>query len=469
MSYRKFGKNDFFTNTMKAYPKVSFYIKSAEVYYNNVPRQEGVRNKTGTVRVPQDYTGSVSDSTITAANTNLRQTVRNINKGHISLYEYNIDRPIIATNRIVGSFPEAMGTGSHPTSSLFYLKRKSQYNAVDKPIDFVEDKGIIYPFITKDGAGAVWKTVSNTAYMTAFKYGDVLTASYPLSASVSREYITKPYHGTASADHNAHYTALRNRLNFYGARSPAYLVESPYGNKDTLDKMNLISIPSIFYGTRINPGSISLKFFITGTLVGELRDTRNNGELIQVGPTGSTGSGSVAGVALYDEGFLMLTASWALTPATYGFTTSGKDSAKWVYFGAGMHDGLNASNTEAGFTSASYAMDFKGTTETQVMTMFAHANRGEANYSNNPTFIEKGQTRNEYTSSYIFEQKDDIRIKNIVSSSYSDYSAPFKRQLYISKIGVYDRHKNLIGLATLSNPILKEDKDSISFKIKLDI
>ena len=62
-----------------------------------------------------------------------------------------------------------------------------------------------------------------------------------------------------------------------------------------------------------------------------------------------------------------------------------------------------------------------------------------------------------------------IKIKNIVSSSYGDYSAPFKRQVFISKIGIYDENKNLIGVATLSNPILKEDGQDISFKMKIDV
>ena len=103
------------------------------------------------------------------------------------------------------------------------------------------------------------------------------------------------------------------------------------------------------------------------------------------------------------------------------------------------------------------------------MTMFAHARRGEANYSNNPTFIEYGQTKTFFTSSNVYEQTSSIKIKNIVSSSYHDYRAPFKRQVYISKIGIYDENKNLIGVATLSNPILKEDGQDISFKMKLDV
>ena len=474
MSFRKFGENDFFTNTIRAYPKVNFYISGSKVFYNSVPRREGTRNKAGNVKVPQDFANPASgpDTTgriETVANTDDTKSVKNIHRGHLSLYEYNIDRPELATDRIVGSF-----VGPNTTSSLSYSERVAEYNRDSKPIDFVQDKGIIYPFISKDGARASWKTVQSNDYSTAFKYGDVLVSSYPLSASITREYITAPFASTSS--YNAHYVALRNRLNFYGARSAHYLVDSPFGkgssSKDKA-KLNLISIPSIFYGSRIKPGSISLKFYIRGRLIGELTDSRENGELIQVSGSDSTTDGRVAGVALYDEGFLLITGSWALTVETFGFVAASSspssDNPKWIYFGAGTHDGVLASNTAAGFSQASFDISFKGHTETQVMTMFAHANRGEANYSNNPTYIKKGQTRNEYVSRHTFEQRNDVLIKNIASSSYSDYNAPFKRQVYISRVGVYDQYKNLIGLATLSNPILKEDKDNISFKLKLDI
>ena len=60
-----------------------------------------------------------------------------------------------------------------------------------------------------------------------------------------------------------------------------YKVSSPYADKDK-QVINLISIPSIFYGTKIKPGSVSLKWNFTGSMIAELRDTKENGELIQV-------------------------------------------------------------------------------------------------------------------------------------------------------------------------------------------
>ena len=119
--------------------------------------------------------------------------------------------------------------------------------------------------------------------------------------------------------------------------------------------------------------------------------------------------------------------------------------------------------------NASFNLSFRGTTETQVMTMFAQAKRGQANYSNNPTFIQYGQTVLEATSSKVYEENSDRIVKNITTSSYSDYSASFRRQVYISRIALYDKSRNLIGVATLSNPIRKEEDQDLTFKIRLDI
>jgi hypothetical protein len=114
-------------------------------------------------------------------------------------------------------------------------------------------------------------------------------------------------------------------------------------------------------------------------------------------------------------------------------------------------------------------MDFKGTTETQAMTLFAHAKRGEVNYSNNPTFISHSQDRIFYTSSLLYSEPSDLKIKNFVSSAYDDYEVDFKRQVYVSRVAIYDKNKNLIGVATLANPVLKEDNQDLTFKLKLDI
>jgi hypothetical protein len=327
----------------------------------------------------------------------------------------------------------------------------------------------IYPYITKQSAGASFKTVGKVSYSNEFVYGDRITGSYPMTASISREYMKNPSGKTNGAPNHRHFYALKNRLNFLGQRSRHYVVSSSLGNKNT-QTINLISIPSIAYGSRINPGSVSLKWYLTGSLIGELRDEKQNGELIQVGPAGSTGSGSVAGVVLYDEGFLLLTGSWDLSTEQIGLVSGSSDTEpQWIYYGAGAKDNVNVASTSATYASASFDMSFEGHTETQVLTMFAHAGRGQANFSNNPTYVTHGQNKISISSSAVFQENAERTIKNTVSSSFEGYEAPFKRQVYISRIGVYDENKNLIGVATLSSPVLKEETQDLSFKIKLDI
>ena len=264
--------------------------------------------------------------------------------------------------------------------------------------------------------------------------------------------------------------SLKNTLDYYGYLSEHYKVSSSIANKVS-QSINLLSIPSIFYGSKIEPGTVSLKWYYTGSLIGELKDEKQNGELIQVGPEGSTGSGSVAGVVLYNEGFALLTGSWSLSSNSIRLISgSSVDyNPAWLYYGAGALDDVTTSTAGASYASASFGLSFKGTTETQTITMFSHARRGQANYSNNPTFLAYGQNQIQQTSSLVYEENKNKIIYNTVSSSFEGYDADFERQVYISRVGIYDENKNLLGIATLSNPVLKKEDEDLSFKIKLDI
>ena len=285
-----------------------------------------------------------------------------------------------------------------------------------------------------------------------------------------------------------HYWSLKNRLNFYGVRSEHYRVTgsrtaTSYEWIKDQQTINMISVPSIFYGSRIHPGSVSLRWYFTGSLKGELRDNKQNGELIQVTTSSNSSipdnSGSVAGVVLYEEGIILLTGSWALSGDSLPLVKGSTDllNPKWIYFGAGANDGVNAYSTGGGtgaspatrFNSASFGLSFKGETDTQVVTMFANARRGEVNYSNNPTFLEYGQSQIALTSSQIYEENSSRLIKNTVSSSYAHQSASFERQVYVSRVALYDANKNLIGIATLANPVLKKEDQDLTFKLRLDI
>lgn len=312
-------------------------------------------------------------------------------------------------------------------------------------------------FITKDGNLNNFKTVSANDF-SQFQYGDVITGSeYPYVANVSRFHVYD--------EQNRNYIkALKNTLDYYIYSSPHYAYSSSLGNKET-QELSLITIPSIFYGSSIRKGSVSCKWYVTGTVIAELQDIRQNGELIQVGPSGSVGSGSVAGTILYKEGFILLTGSWSLHPTYTDLFGIGLSyyPPSWKYF---MHTGSDETNR---VVSSSFLLDFEGTSYIPTITMLAHAQQGELNHSNNPTYVEYGQEQRLTTGSYAYIENSDIVIKNMVSSSFVDEEPDFKKTTYISKIAIYDEQKNLIGVAKLANPVRKRELDSYTFKLKMDL
>ena len=118
----------------------------------------------------------------------------------------------------------------------------------------------------------------------------------------------------------------------------------------------------------------------------------------------------------------------------------------------------------------SFGLDYKGTNYVPVMTMLAHAPKGELNYSNNPTFVKYGQQKKmtPITGSRVYREQDTILAKNTMTSSYADPTGSYQKQTFISKIGLYDEDNNLIGIATLANPVKKHEDLDYTFKLKLD-
>lgn len=320
----------------------------------------------------------------------------------------------------------------------------------------------VYPFITKEGSLSSFKTTDTDSYNSDFQYGDIITGSnYQLTATLSSEHFLSGE--PVPAYPKSHLLALKNTLDYYKYLSPHYAFNSALGNKRT-QECRLISIPSIFYGKNIKKGSISCKWYVTGTLIAELQDIKRNGELIETyGPN----TGSVAGVALYSEGFLVLTGSWDLNDSYVDnfniFETATTYAPKWFYFLTTGSEGDNI------VPSSSFDFSFDGVEEIPTITMFAHAEKGEFNHSNNPTFIEYGQEYIKTTSSMQFLENSENSIKNIVQVNYDEVEPSFEKTTFISKIGIYDEMGQLIGIAKLATPVRKREIDSIAFKLKLNM
>jgi len=403
MPLKKFTSNDIFYNTIKTHPSVQIDVYDSKTYYQNV----------------SEISGAFTSSTPNAPT------------GYISLYEMNVDRN-------------------------------------------EEQTGLIYPFIVKNGTLSNFKTISTSEFVGGFQYGDTLTGSYPLLASISREY-WQPGAGTPSGpgtNSRAHVWALQNILNYNAFSSRHYAYSSSLGDKGD-QELSLISIPSIFYGSSIQKGTVDLKFYISGTLIGRLQDSTQNGELIQTDGTAyaqSQGSGSCAGVVLYGQGFIILTGSWNLGLDNAAYGGGGGVLPTWIYFAAG----IGGPESDSGgpidpgqIPSASFTMNFNGTQNVPTVTMFAHADKGEFNYSNNPTYVLHSQSMTPTTGAYFYIEPE-LDIKNTALSPYPDPTGSFKKITYISKVGLYDDQGNLIGIASTSTPVKKTEDVDYTFKLKLD-
>ena len=106
------------------------------------------------------------------------------------------------------------------------------------------------------------------------------------------------------------------------------------------------------------------------------------------------------------------------------------------------------------------------------MTCFATAQPGDLNNSQNPTWISSSDSNwrditSVDTSGYI--EPDKTKIKNTIHSQYCNYEDEFQKQTFITEIGIFDKDKNLIGVAKLANPVQKKEADNYTFKLKLDM
>ena len=320
----------------------------------------------------------------------------------------------------------------------------------------------IYPYVIKSSNRMNFKIFSDSYWNTQYNYdGEKITGSYNLSASISRMYYD-------TTEPTRHLRALKNIINHYRYLSPRFDYDTYYSS--SVNTVNMIDIPSIFYGSSIKKGSVNLKFYVTGTLAAQASDSRYNGELIQV--SGNV-TGGIIGTVLYKEGVLLLTGSDALSTAAYSSNNAAASTPKWIYFADGVSkftSSVAQYPLQLTNGTGSYAIEFQGTTHTQTMTMFAKAPYSEVNHSNNPTYLKNSAKSLNTVASGAFKYTEGTRyLVNIVDSNYTDVKPPMSKETYISKIAIYDKDKNVIGFAKLATPIRKTEDREFNFKLKLDL
>ena len=411
MSKKLFAENDIFFSRLKTHPERTFYIYNSKVYIDKQPNISGIEDAHG-------------------------GTHKNVAPGFINLYELNINR-----------------SGS-----------------------------LVLPFLNKDGMNY---DLRNNLSSFSFNRADgnvdttagTIQGKYPLSASITRMLLEPGIIKTTKGIVNGH----RRMYALYNVGKLKYSHQSKRFSfpKETLGApMNIIDIPSIFYGSSIKKGTMDVRYYISGTLIASALDERQNGEL--VGNYGVT-SGSVVGLIYYDEGIIAFpsastdgthfTSSYftspdldVASPISYDGNAGTPEPASWLYFGAGANDGITHDST---IVSASYSINFSGTNYKNTLTLLCSANKGELNFSNNPTYVTDGSS-NFKASQYSYEESQQP-IKNIASSSYVGQEDDFRKTTYLTKVGIYDKNDNLIMVAEMARPYKKEEENELLFKLKYDL
>ena len=405
MSFKMFGPEDVVYNTLVAKPEYKFVVHSGSVYRNNE------------ILPPGDFSN----------------TLKHITNGEISFHELNINRP---------------------------------------------SDSLINGFISKDTTRYAYRTITTSDFQDSsqFQFGATLTQSYPLKSGLTRIYIESgpefdinrhdPYEPPSFAGSNKKY--IRSLKTILDSRDQ-FGKSLGYANLGTAE-INMVCIPAIFYGSKIDKGSIELNYYVTGTLTAQLKDINKDGVLVEtVGPQ----VGTPMGFAIYNQGIMILTGSHDLTGGTYSDTdTFGSglsvSEPSWLNFGTGIPVvGADLPATQGKVRNSSYKINFKGVNKIPTMTMFAYANKGEFNYSNNPSFLVLDSNKTNVITSSSYEEPMR-EIKNIAKSDNDHVSASFENVTYISKVGIYDERKNLIAIATLANPIKKTPGRDYMIKMRLD-
>ena len=334
---------------------------------------------------------------------------------------------------------------------------------INRPSD-----SLIYPFIEKSSTRQSPRSVSASEFNddTLFPHGTQLTGAYPMKATITRIFIPAGVEFATDLEtphaNRKYVRALKNTVNTQNEVAANISYDSL-----ATSAANMLCAPGIFYGSKIKKGTVELNCYIEGVLKATAKDKYSDGRLMQTLLNGVESEEQI-GIVLYNQGLIITTSNNVLDPSCQEFYASKTvaTSPTWLDFGTGMPE-VGEETQYSAPTKAAWQINFSGVNKIPTLTMFAYSKLGEDNYSNNPTFLEGGIPGHVTHNERNFIQKKR-NIKKINKSEYSDHEADFESTTYISKIGIYDKHKNLLAIATLANPVKKNEKRDYMFKIGID-
>lgn len=277
-----------------------------------------------------------------------------------------------------------------------------------------------------------------------------------VSASYGQEFIYEPidiplhiYHFSGSITGSQEYRllySLKNIINSYSAHDDLF----NYSNFHNVPSA-LYAFSSVHIGSGIRKGTVELNSYLSGNLISSISDFREDGILY-------SGSQEKIGLVLYNEGFILINNTASLSTDIADFSSSYNqfsDNPRWI------HAFLSASD------SLYYDINYDVKSDVATNINFVYAEKNALNHSNNPTYIESG-SYSFTSSSYHFKESEEIKVKNTVKSPFNSGSANFEKQTFITRIGLYDEDKKLIGIGSLANPVRKTENREYLFKLRID-
>lgn len=320
---------------------------------------------------------------------------------------------------------------------------------------------LIYPFLPKNGDYTTFRTVSDVEYASA-SYGTNITGVYPITASVLIENFTDMTEQKVES--------LKNIVNKYKRLSSLSSFETVTQNNN----LTIIQVPRLFIGSGFQKGTVKLDYYYTGSLISSIVDSKLNGDLVVSNDDLSdssyfTSGSTVVGSVLYDDGIILLYNETTI-PDFGAALWPGSYPPAWTNFG------LYRGDPDYDYASH-FKLSFNGISKIPVVTMFCYAPKYQLNNSTNPTFISSSSKLFVSSSNPLsFTENEYAQIKNLSYSQYSDsvssnanVTSSFEKITTISKIGIYNKDKELIGIAKLANPVIKKENKDFAFKLKLDL
>lgn len=191
-------------------------------------------------------------------------------------------------------------------------------------------------------------------------------------------------------------------------------------------------------------GSSNNKELSFGGQVSTIVDSANTG--ISVGLLYSD-----RGIAVIDTQKVFVSGSPGMSGTIAATNSSGTTpftgSLNQFFVSASMDDLLEHVCSTRFSSSAQTAITFQNTTNINSTIFFCRFEADEYNYSSNPTYTD-----------------DDNRIV-VIDTGQEESQRSFT---FITSVGLYDAYDNLLAVAKLSRPVLKDIQKAINLKVRLD-